>query len=550
MPLPPNVIQADFDAALAAFRAVVGNDWVFTSDEDMIAYKDAYSPFLGEPEERWASAAVAPHEAEHVQEIVRIANRYNIPLYAFSTGKNLGYGGAAPGYSGCVVVDLKRMDKIIEVNDKNFYCLVEPGVSYFDLYRYIQEKGLKVWIDCPDPGWGSVVGNALDRGAGYTMPGYRNHFEAHCGMEVVLANGELMRTGMGALPNSQTWQQYKSGFGPYIDGIFSQSNFGIVTKMGFWLMPEPEAYLKNTILLPRYNDWNEFIPLMNYLEALGIYNGCPEFGSPLLSIPPASKWLKAFSGDLPPPNPDQMRLAQASKYGFSEELQAYGINNNIPYWSVSLPLYGGAKAIQGQWEYIKEKCAIIPDVKFEETEVITMPLKPENMDDVAITDFGIPSLKNFSFGARSRLNPNPTHGHIWFSPVLPRTGEAIYESNKLFIDTAKEFDVPLMFPFLMPAATWEHSLMAIFGFGISEDPEANKKTRMVFSELIKRCADKGWGEYRTGVIFQDEVMEGYSFNNNILRKFLESIKDAIDPNGILSPGRYGIWPKKLRDRKK
>ena len=133
-------------------------------------------------------------------------------------------------------------------------CMVEPGVSYFDLYHYIQEHKLKVWIDCPDPGWGSVVGNALDRGGGYTNANYRNHFDSHCGMEIVLPNGELLRTGMGAIPDSKTWQQYKSGCGPWIDGIFSQSNFGIVTKMGFWLMPEPEAYLRGTVSLSRCND--------------------------------------------------------------------------------------------------------------------------------------------------------------------------------------------------------------------------------------------------------------------------------------------------------
>ena len=58
------------------------------------------------------------------------------------------------------------MNRIPEVNDRNHYALVEPGVSYFDLYRYTQEKGLDVFIDAPDPGWGSPVGNTLDRGAG------------------------------------------------------------------------------------------------------------------------------------------------------------------------------------------------------------------------------------------------------------------------------------------------------------------------------------------------------------------------------------------------
>src|SRR5450631_2927930 len=215
MRVPPGISPATFTTAIGQFEKLLGPQWVFTKDEDTRLYRDAYSPYLGEPEERWASAAVAPSTVEEVQEVVRIANRHRIALYTISTGRNLGYGGAAPAWSGCVVLDLKRMNKILEVNEENAYALVEPGVSYFDLYRYFQEKNLKLWIDCADPGWGSLIGNALDRGSGYTLPYIRNHFEAHCGMEVVLANGELLRTGMGALPNAKTWQQYKTGYGPW-----------------------------------------------------------------------------------------------------------------------------------------------------------------------------------------------------------------------------------------------------------------------------------------------------------------------------------------------
>ena len=73
----------------------------------------------------------------------------------------------------------------------------------------------------------------------------------HCGMEVVLPNGDLIRTGMGALPHSplesrkglrpdeqqpnRAWQLFNYGFGPYNDGIFSQSSLGIVVKMGIWV---------------------------------------------------------------------------------------------------------------------------------------------------------------------------------------------------------------------------------------------------------------------------------------------------------------------------
>src|SRR5580692_11254195 len=182
MKIPPGVSEADFAEAIRQFEEAVGKEWVFTSDEDVALYRDAYSPFWGEADELIASAAVAPDGVEQVQKVVRIANQYKIPIYPVSTGKNLGYGGSAPAYSGSVVLDLKRMNRILEVHEANAYALVEPGVSYFDLYRYIQERKLKVWIDCPDPGWGSVIGNAIDRGGGYTMANYRNHFDSHCRM--------------------------------------------------------------------------------------------------------------------------------------------------------------------------------------------------------------------------------------------------------------------------------------------------------------------------------------------------------------------------------
>jgi 4-cresol dehydrogenase (hydroxylating) len=68
--------------------------------------------------------------------------------------------------------------------------------------------------------------------------------------------------------------------------------------------------------------------------------------------------------------------------------------------------------------------------------------------------------------------------------------------------------------------------------------------------LVKICADHGWGEYRTPVAYQGDVMATYSFNNHALLRLHERLKDAVDPNGILSAGRYGIWPKHLRQEKK
>src|SRR5690606_19781906 len=255
----------DFDAALRRLREIVGPEWVFSSDEDAALYRDAYSPVWGEPEDRVASAAVAPLTVEEVQAVVRVANEFGLPLYPISTGRNLTYGGSAPAYSGSVVVDLKRMNRILAVSERDKTCLVEPGVSYFDLYRYLRENRIRLWIDTADPGWGGLIGNALDRGGGYTAVDYRDHFDAHCGMEVVLPNGDLVRTGMGANERSTTWQLFKYGMGPWVDGIFSQSNFGIVTKMGFWLMEEPEAALQVNVTVPKRRD---IVPLLDTLTSL------------------------------------------------------------------------------------------------------------------------------------------------------------------------------------------------------------------------------------------------------------------------------------------
>lgn len=95
----------------------------------------------------------------------------------------------------------------------------------------------------------------------------------HSGMEIVLPSGELIRTGMGAMPNQnqkegarpedQPWnesaQLFNYGFGPYIDGIFTQSNLGIATKMGMWLMPNPGGYQSYLITIPREEDLKQAV---------------------------------------------------------------------------------------------------------------------------------------------------------------------------------------------------------------------------------------------------------------------------------------------------
>ncbi len=543
MAVPPGVSEQDFDRALSEFENAVGEQWVFTSDEDIDLYRDAYSIYKGEPEDRTASAAVAPNTVEEVQDVVRTANRYRIPIYPISTGKNLGYGGSAPNLSGSVVLDLKRMNRILEISERNASVLVEPGVSYFDLYRYIQERGLKLWIDVPDPGWGSLIGNAVDHGGGYTQPQFRNHFDAHCGMEVVLPDGDLLRTGMGALPGSGSWQEYKFGVGPWIDGLFSQSNYGVVTKMGFWLMPEPDAYLTGTVHVPRHDDLVPLVDVLNFLENSGVVNGMPQLGS-------------MVGGVAARPEPALQELLDSG--ASTVELEEYAAAAGKGYWNCTVKFYGPEKAIAANWEYAREKFAAIPGATFEAGESFKFPLNAEQIEEITrgqvsgtsnsgLPEFGVPSLAMFSIGARSNTNPYPTAGHIWFSPIIPRTGEAILEANRVFAETAGDLGLTVAAGgFNLPTTYWNRSFIYLFGFPISESPEDNRRTRTAFERLVRVAAEHGWGEYRTAPAFQDVVLEAYSFNDHALKRFNERLKDAIDPNGIVAAGRYGIWPSHMR----
>src|SRR4030095_11198030 len=109
-------------------RQIVGQEWVFTG-EQVISYHDPY-PISNDDSRYRAHAAVAPTSLEQVQEIVKAANAAGVPLWPVSRGKNFAYGGAAPVLSGSVVLDLSRMNRILEVNEKFGYALAEPGVSY------------------------------------------------------------------------------------------------------------------------------------------------------------------------------------------------------------------------------------------------------------------------------------------------------------------------------------------------------------------------------------------------------------------------------------
>ena len=160
-----------------------------------------------------------------------------------------------------------------------------------------------------------------------------------------------------------------------------------------------------------------------------------------------------------------------------------------------------AKAIREQWEYAQEKFSAIPGAKFKDDEFYKFPLTPDQFDKVHKPEMGIPSLEMFSIGARSPFNPTPGNGHIWFSPIIPRTGEAVLEANKVFAQAAKDFGLPLL-SFSLPTTYWMRAFIFLFGFPITHDVATNKKNRENFKQIVRVAAEHGWGEYRTAPRFR------------------------------------------------
>ena len=545
--LPPNVTQADFAAALKAFAAIVGSEWLFTSDEDLELYRDSYSILWDEAAEPTASAAIAPETSEQVVELVKIANRYRIPIYPISTGKNLGYGGAAPAVAGSVVLDLKRMNRIVEIDERNAYVVVEPGVSYFDLYAYIQEKGLKLWIDCPSPGWGSLIGNALDGGVGVTLASYRSHFDAQCGIEVVLPDGRMMRTGMGAMPNAKTWQQFRPGFGPRIDGLFKQSNFGVVTKMGFWLMPAPENFATGVVTVPKFHDLIPLVDIIGRLEQSKIVQGLWTLSSPTTGVRGDAAHI---IGGVPPQVDPRITAVMNDPAGADmTKLDVAAQAAGVPFWACEFNLYGPAKLIAAQWECICDAIRTIPGAQFKLNAIRPLPLPAAELAPLFDTGpFGIPSLRTFSMGPMISYEGEDVVGHVFFSPVIPRTGEAAIEAMDVFAKLGRKYKLPSP-PLQFPSSIFERAFLFAMGLPVTRSATVNAKVRDIVRELIAVSAEHGWGEYRTAPAFYDTVMETYSYNDHALRDFLETLKDAVDPNGIMSVGRYGIRPRAARKAK-
>ncbi|PVH84064.1 vanillyl alcohol oxidase [Cadophora sp. DSE1049] len=527
--LPQGISKETFDEAIEELKSFVDGDVILVNEElDDGWYlhrpltHDAFP--LGAQDEFVNSAICSPGNVEQVQAVVRWANKWLIPIYPISMGRNLGYGGAAARLPGSVIVDLgKRMKKVLELDEKSAFCLLEPGVSYYMLFDEIKKSGKDLWVDVPDLGGGSVIGNALDRGVGYTP--YGDHFGMHCGMEIILPNGELMRTGMGALPDrntehgsANTWQLFQYGFGPYADGLFSQSNYGIVTKMGFWLMPNPKGHQTFQITFEKENDLHEIVETIRPLRIRNIIPNVPHLRHIMQEASVYGDRKSFWDGDGPIPHDkiDEIVVPKMWMGNFR--------------WILYLCVYGPEVIRKAHIDVIREEFYKIPGAKLTFPE--DTPANSYLRSRVNIYA-GIPDLRELDW-----VMWLPNGSHTAFSPISPTTGEDAVKQYEMTKRIHQKYGFDYFPTFCVGWREMHHIVMVIYD---RKSDDSKRRATAMMKELISEGAKLGMGEYRTHIAFQDQVMKTYSYNDGALLKFHDQIKDTLDPNGIMAPGRNGIW---------
>ena len=506
--LPKGVSEKDFDAAVKEWRGILGEENVFISSEDVMPYTKIM--MAKKNEEHMPSGVLVPHSVEEIQAILKVCNRYKIPVWTFSTGKNFGYGSAAPAQAGTMLMDLRRMNRILEVSEELGYALVEPGVTYQMLHDYIREKGYKLWLSCPAPS--AIVGplgNTMDRGVGYTP--YGEHFMFQCGMEVVLADGQVLRTGMGGLEGSTSWQVFKWGYGPYLDGIFTQSNFGICTKMGFWLMPEPPAFMPFCISFP---DDEDIIDIVETLRPLRLANIIPNAFTIASTTYEAAGVAKRSDYHEGPGPLSDAELAKLKK------------DVNMGAWNVYAALYGTPEQIEINWNIIKAALSGNKKAKFyTEKELGKDPIFVYRAKLMR----GDPTLQEFSL-----YNWKGGGGSMWFAPVAPAEGKHTLVQQDMAKKILGKYGFDYVGEFIVGWRDMHHIVDLLYN---RNDPEEMQRAHDCYKELVSEFAKAGYGVYRTSSGFMDHVADTFG---PVARDVNRRLKRALDPNGILAPGKSGI----------
>lgn len=487
-----------------------------------------------------ALAIIRPADRDQVQRCVRIANRHRIPLYPISSGKNWGYGSRAP-VTDAVLLDLGRLNRIVAFDEDLAYVTIEPGVTQRQLHAFLRERQSRLWMDAtgasPDC---SIIGNTMERGFGHTPMG--DHCGNACGLEVVLPDGEVVETGFARFHGATTAPLSRYGVGPALDGLFSQSNLGIVTRMSVWLMPAPEHFEAFFFLT---HDKNGLAPIIDALRPLRL-NGTLRS---VMHIGNDYKVVAATSRYSWEDHPDGAVLDETA-------MEKIRRSASIGCWNGSGGLYGTKAQVREAKRQLRralrgkvDRLQFVDDRLIRLMQRFATPFRMVTGWDIRRTlkvlipvyDLlkGVPTDATMASSYwRKRGEPPATMdpdadrcGLFWCSPVVPNTGRHASEvadlTRRLLLGHGFE-------PQMSISLATDRTLICVITVSYDRDvPGEDERALGCYRELGSQLLERGYPPYRLGLRGMDhmDAQEGYA-------SVVNNIKRALDPNGILAPGRY------------
>lgn len=533
--------------ALQALRDAVGTAHVLTDAAALERYSTCTIPW-----QRDCAAVVFPGSADEVAAVLRAAGAHGLSVWPFSGGRNWGYSTTLACANGAVVMLLQRMNRILEVNEELAYAVIEPGVSYEQLNAHLKQHGHRLWVDCIDgTSQGTVIGNALDRGVGETP--YGDHFGNLCGMEVVLPDGQIVPVG-GDDRGLKTWHLHKWGVGPYLEGMFTQSNFGVVTKAGIWLMPEPEAYNSWVFELAGPEHLPAVIDAFRELALQGIVTTKLHMINDMVSFTVVTQRIEQHRLGGSYLSADEL-AALRKQYGISPLTCAGGIYGTRAQVRLQRRLLKRALGRHGRLLFISDGLVAVlervlaaawqrPWLKQVVERVAGASLQVlDSSPHVHRILQGIPTdyfVKHAYYRSRRRrpetaIDPaRDGCGLIWFAPILPFTSQHMLpfldQARLRFEEAGLDFWVAAM---LMNPRSVTCLMNILYD---KDDPDESRRAAELYAQLVSDMRAAGYQQYRASLLawsalYQDAPTVG---------RLNATLKAAVDPGNILAPGRYGI----------
>lgn len=464
-----------------------------------------------------------PDDKEQIQKIVIFANKHQLKLYPVSTGCNWGYGTIQPPTSDCIVVILDRL-KSIKFDKELGLISVEPGVTQSDLYAFFQKHDNHYMV--PTTGAGphcSIIGNALERGYGITP--VADHFAAVMGLEVILPDGKTYRS---PLLEKNFTPLLKWGIGPYLDGLFSQSNYGIVTEMTLVVEHKPES-VQMFIATVRKNCLSSSINAIRSLlrHAKGNIGGINLMNAERLAIMNRDvhqgKLIKKKDSH-------QHWLIVGTIYGTKKHVQATrALVKKELSSATQRPLFISASNIK----LVKRAANLLPGLFKQLKQTMSGLSEIFGLFEGRPSDI---SLRLAYYKNRDRekgiLNPAKDHsGLLWYSPIVPMRARDFETFIEFIYNVCEKYNIdPAVTLTSLSANAFDCTLPLLF----TPEAEEEKLAYKCYHELITVGRSLGFTPYRLHSRFMSE----HFIRDIASAHFARIIKKAIDPNNVISPGRY------------